>query len=99
MSPLFLFLFFCLMAIVLVSTAFGFNFLESQRKKQVKSMLRTVDGKPPEQATTSILFEAEDKEDLIARTVSRYGWARGVETVLQQSGLNWSTGHLLALTV
>jgi tight adherence protein B len=99
MSTAFFFLFFCILAIVLLATAFGFNFLESQRKKQVRSMLRTVDGKPTEQATTSILFEAEDKEDLMARTVSQLGWARGVETVLQQSGLNWSMGHLLTLTV
>jgi tight adherence protein B len=98
MSTAFFFLFFCILAVVLLATAFGFNFLESQRKKQVKSMLRTVDGKAPEQATTSILFEPQDQEDLMARTLSQFGWARGVETVLQQSGLNWSIGRLLALT-
>jgi tight adherence protein B len=99
MSTAFFFLFFCILAVVLLATAFGFNYLESQRKKQVKGMLRTVDGKPPEETTTSILFEPKDQEDLMARTVSQFGWARGVETVLQQSGLNWSIGHLLALTV
>ncbi len=98
MSTAFFFLFFCILAVVLLATAFGFNFLESQRKKQVKSMLRTVDGKPAEQATTSILFEPEDQDDFVGRTVSQFAWARGVETVLQQSGLNWSIGRLLALT-
>ncbi len=99
MTTAFLFLFFCIVAIVLVSTALGFSFLESQRKKQVKSMLRTVDGNPPEQAATSILFDAKDKEDLMARTVSQLGWAQGVESVLLQSGLNWSIERLLGLTV
>jgi tight adherence protein B len=98
MSTAFFFLFFCILAIVLVATALGFNFLESQRKKQVQSMLQTVDGKTPEQAATHILFEARDNEDLMARAVSRLGWARGVETTLQQSGLNWSTPRLLFLT-
>jgi tight adherence protein B len=98
MSTAFFFLFFCILAIVLVATALGFNFLESQRKKQVQNMLRTVDGKTPEQAATHILFEAEDKEDLMARAVSRFDWAQGVEATLQQSGLNWSTLHLLLLT-
>jgi tight adherence protein B len=99
MLTAFFFLFFCILAVVLAASAFGFNFLESQRKKQVKNMLRTVDGNPPEQAATSILFESEDKEDLMAQTVSRFGWAKEVETVLQQSGLNWTMGSLLAFTL
>src|SRR5580698_2240886 len=99
MSTAFFFLFFCILAVVLLATAVGFNFLESQRKKQVQGMLRTVDGKASEQATTSILFEAQNQEYLMARTVSKFGWAQGVETVLQQSGLNWSIGRLFALTV
>jgi tight adherence protein B len=99
MSTAFFFLFFCILAIVLASTALGFHFLESQRKKQVRSMLHTVDGNTPEQATTKILLEPEDKEDWMAQTVSRFGWAQDVENVLQQSGLNWSIGRLLGLTL
>jgi tight adherence protein B len=99
MTTAFFFLFFCIVAIVLVSTALGFNFLESQRKKQVKSMLRTVDGNPPEQAATSILFDAKDKEDLMGRTVSQLAWAQALETILQQSGLNWSIERLVGLTL
>jgi hypothetical protein len=67
MSTVFFFLFFCILAVVLISTALGLNFLESQRKKQVKSMLRTVEGNPSEQADTHILFEADDSDDLMAR--------------------------------
>lgn len=99
MSTAFFFLFFCILAVVLAASALGFNFLETQRKKQVKNMLRTVDGNPPEQSTTSILFDSDDKEDWMARAVSQFGWAQRVETVLQQSGLNWSIGRLLALTL
>src|ERR1700735_155774 len=99
MSTVFFFLFFCVLAIVLVSTALGLNFLETQRKKQVKSMLRAVDGRASEQADTHILFEPEDSQALVARTVSRLDWAQGVETTLHQSGMNWSVGRLLALTL
>jgi tight adherence protein B len=95
MSTIFFILFFCVLAVVLVSTAVGFNFLESQRKKQVKNMLRTVDGNAPEQEFSEILFEAEGAEDRVARAVSRLAWAKGVEVSLQQSGLNWSMGRLL----
>jgi tight adherence protein B len=99
MSTVFFFLFFCILAVVLISTALGLNFLESQRKKQVKSMLRTVEGNPSEQADTHILFEADDSDDLMARAVSRLDWAQHVEATLQQSGLNWSLGLLLILTL
>ena len=99
MSPLFLFLFFCVLAIVLVATALGLNFLETQRKKQVKSMLRTVDGKADQEEDTHILFEPENDQAMVARAVSHMGWAQGVETTLHQSGLNWSVGQLLAFTL
>jgi tight adherence protein B len=98
MSKAFFFLFFCVLAIVLVATAFGLNFLEAQRKKQVKSMLRTVEGKTPEQDATNILLEADENEDALARAISRSIWAQGVEATLQQSGLNWTVRHLLILT-
>jgi tight adherence protein B len=98
MSPLFWFLFFCVLAIVLVSTALGLHFLESQRKKQVQSMLRTVDGKAPE-ADTHILFNPDDSKAFVARAVSRLNWAQAVETTLHQSGLNWSVGLLLSFTM
>jgi len=100
MTPIFFFLFFCVLAVVLFSTAVGLNFLESQRKKQVKSMLRTVDGKPEEKAQqANILIERDEGEALVSRAVSRIGWAHGVESTLQQSGLNWSMTHLLFLTL
>ncbi|HYL34538.1 MAG TPA: type II secretion system F family protein [Bryobacteraceae bacterium] len=98
MSPLFFFLFFVLLAIVLVATAVGLNFLESQRKKQVRSLLRTVEGKGSE-AETQILLEPTDRETYVARAASHFDWAQGLETTLQQSGLNWSLTRLLAFTL
>jgi tight adherence protein B len=98
MSTVFLFLFCCVLAVVLVATALGLNFLESQRKKQVKSMLRTVEGKIPEEGA-SVLLEEKDNADLLAQAVAHLGWAQRAETTLQQSGLNWSTQTLLLLTV
>jgi tight adherence protein B len=98
MSTAFFFLFFCVLAIVLIAAALGFTFLESQRKKQVQNMLRTVEGNAPEREGAEILFGAENSEDLLARAVSRLPWAGSVETTLHQSGLNWSMSRLLAFT-
>lgn len=99
MSSIFFFLFFCVLAIVLVATALGLNFLESQRKKQVKSMLRTVEGKTPEEAETKILLEPDENDAFVSRAVSRLNWAKSIESTLQQSGLNWSVTRLLITTI
>jgi len=57
MSQSLFFLFFCVLAIVLVATAIGLNFMEAQRRKQVRQILRTVEGKPAEQKVANILNE------------------------------------------
>ena len=98
MSAAFVILFFCILAVVLVSTAIGLNFLESQRKKQVRNMLRTVEGGRPEQESAGILLEEEKKQDFFAQAVSRSAWLQGVESTLMQSGLNWPLGLLALFT-
>ena len=98
MSTLFFFLFFCILAIVLVATAAGLNFLERQRRQQVKSMLRTVDGATVEPVETQILLEPEERLPLVDRAVSGLNVALGLETTLRQSGLNWGLTQLLVLT-
>lgn len=97
MSPFFfLFLFFCILAVVLVATAVGFNFLEGQRKKQVKSLLSAVEGKSAEEET-SILVEPNDGDDPLRKMAIRLNILDKLETPLRQSGLDWSASKLLGV--
>jgi len=98
MSQSVFFLFFCVLAIVLVATAIGLNFMEAQRRKQVREMLRTVEGRPAEEKLANILNETGENEDALAMAISRSPGAQRVEETLRQSGLNWSPKQLLALT-
>src|SRR5579863_7902777 len=100
MPPLIFFLFFCILAIVLVAAAVGFNFLEVQRKKQVKGMLHAVDGKPPEEQETSILIEQNEGESALHRMTSNLGIYAKLDTIIHQSGLSWSVPSLaLAMVI
>src|SRR5260370_42640499 len=94
MPPLFYFVFFCILAVVLVATAVGLNFLESQRKKQVAGVLRTIDGKPVEERETKILIDTP-KSNPLERLAAGVNVSRPLETLLQQAGLSWSVGQLL----
>ena len=94
MPPLFFFVFFCILAVVLVATAVGLNFVESRRKKQVANVLRTIDGAAPVEAETKILIDPPQSDPLgrIAGTIKVFD---PLETLMQQSGLNWPVGQLL----
>lgn len=95
MTALIFFLFFLILAVVLVATAIGLNVLESQRKKQVQGVLSAIDGKPLAGEETHILIEPPDVNSPVHRLMSQFGATRGLETTLQQSGLNWSVPQLL----
>lgn len=95
MPPLLLFLFLCILAVVLVASALGLTFLEAQRKRQVKDMLRAVDGKTVEPTETTILIERPDSENAIQRLTSNLGLYATFETIIHQSGLNWKVPSLL----
>lgn len=94
MPPLLIFLFFCILAIVLVAAALGFNFLESQRKKQVRSMLHAVEGKGAA-AETNILLDVADTESALARLTANMGFSGRLEIAIHQSGLTWSVSALM----
>lgn len=94
MSQLFFFLFFCVLAVVLLATALGWNFVEAQRRRQVKNVLRTVGGKDPDQTETDLLIEPEDRDTSLQRFATS-GIGNSLQTMLQQSGLNWPMRQLL----
>jgi tight adherence protein B len=95
MPPLLFFLFFCILAIVLVATALGLHVLESQRKKQVTGILRTLEGKQRAEEESNILLDPPNPDNLLQRLVASLNMSQTLETSLQQSGLNWSVNQLL----
>ncbi len=95
MSFLF-FMFFCILAIVLVAAAIGFNFMEVRRKKDVKGLLHTMEGGNVADVQTKILFEPDARISAVGQIVSGFSGTEGLELRLRQSGLNWSVGSLLA---
>jgi tight adherence protein B len=99
MSPLLVFLFLCILAIVLVATAMGLNFLESQCKKKVTGVLRTVEGKAEEPVESKILTDVPAGESALMRLSSRLNLTSLLDTMLQQSGLNWSLTRFLVYTL
>src|SRR5258707_369713 len=95
MPPLLFFLFFCILAIVLVATAFGLHILESQRKKQVTGILRTLEGKPRAEEESNILLDPPNPENFLQRLAGRLNLTESLENMLLQSGLNWPLNQLL----
>jgi tight adherence protein B len=95
MPPLLFFLFFCILAIVLVATAFGLHVLESQRKKQVTGILRTLEGKPRTEEGSNILLDPPNPDNLLQRLAASLNLTQTLENTLLQSGLNWSLNELL----
>jgi tight adherence protein B len=95
MAPLLFFLFFCILAIVLGATAVGLHFLETQRKKQVTGILRTLEGKPRAEEESNILLDPPNPDNPLERLAARLNMSQVLESALQQSGLNWSLNQLL----
>src|ERR1700729_2905889 len=95
MPPLLFFLFFCILAVVLVATAFGLHVLESQRKKQVTGILRTLEGKPRREKESNILLDAPNPHNLLQRLAANLNLTQTLESSLLQSGLTWSLNDLI----
>src|ERR1017187_6334567 len=95
MPPLLFFLFFCILAIVLVATAAGLHFLESQRKKQVTGILRTLEGKPRREEESNLLLDPPNPDNLLQRLAASLNLTTTLENALMQSGLNWSVNELM----
>ena len=97
-TPLLYFLFFSILAIVLVATALGLNILEARRKKAVKHVLRAVEGKSEDTPETTILIEAQN-ENAVDRMASSFRLAGLLHTQLLQAGLSWTVSQFLLFTL
>lgn len=97
MSVLFIFLFLCLFAAVLVVVAVGHSVMESHRKKQVEKILETVSAKPRE--TPVLLLDPAAEEDLLQRVMKSLNAGERLGSMLAQSGLDWTLGKWMTFTL
>ncbi len=97
MTVLFVFLFLCLFAVVLIIVAIGHSVLESQRKKQVQKVLETVSAKPLESPV--LLLDPATREDLLQRFIKGMNAGARLNSLLSQSGLDWTVNTWLIATL
>ncbi|MFL6446384.1 MAG: type II secretion system F family protein [Bryobacteraceae bacterium] len=88
MTVLFGFLFLCLFAVILIVVAIGHSVIESRRKKQVTKILETVSAR--EQVSPVLLLDPVTKGDLLQKFVKGLNAAERLNSILSQSGLDWT---------
>jgi tight adherence protein B len=87
-------LFVAMFVVVALVLAFGSNILESQKKKKVTEMLQTAVGEQ-QRTETKVLLEPEGEEDAMARFLSRFNFAKNLESTIEQAGQTQSVHALL----
>src|ERR1044071_72752 len=96
MSGLLIFLFLSIFGAILVAVALGVNVMETQRQRQVKSLLTALSAQPDQDFAPIILIDAKDEEGSFARNLlARLNLLDTFETHLRQSGMDWSLSTLL----
>jgi tight adherence protein B len=87
--------FLVLFTVVVTVIAFGVNVVQTQKKKKVTEMLQTAVGQGP-QAETQVLFAAsQDTASAVIRFLSRFNFAKTMESRIQQSGLTMNLNTLM----
>jgi tight adherence protein B len=84
-------------AIVLVAISVGYRFLETQRKKQVASMLDVVSGRPSAETETTILLDTSEADPFEAM-LKKMEIGGKLNRFIQQSGVAWTPTRLLVGT-
>lgn len=94
-SILMVVVFLVLFTVVVVVIAFGVNVVETQKKKKVTEMLQTAVGQT-HLAETKVLFDVgHETASVLIRFISRFNFAKKMETKLQQSGMAMNLNTLL----
>jgi len=87
--------FLVLFAVAVLTIAAGLQFFETQKKKKVTEMLETAVGEA-QQLETRVLIEADKPGgSALANLVSRFNFAKVMESRIQQAGLTMSLNTLL----
>lgn len=83
-------------ALVLIAVSLGTKFFEAQRRKNVSTMLKAVEGAPAAVAETKILKDdAAPDATVVERVLTKLNLGDRTKAELQQSGLGWSPAQLV----
>jgi len=85
--------FLVLFAVLMMAVGLGSRFLEIRGKKQMETILNPVSG-VVEERETSILVAPSERDSLDA-FLEGSAIQAGIQTLLQQAGLQWAPSHLL----
>jgi len=98
MTPVFgVIIFLVLFAVLMMAVGLGSRFLEMRSKKQLETMLNP-ESAAAEEVETSILVTPTERDPLDA-FLERSALQGKIQTLLQQSGLQWAPSHLLLAMV
>ena len=93
MTVLVSFSFLTILALLLFSISFGLKFYETQRKKKLVSMLRTVTENGEEQHV-DVLIDESQKKDSAESLFQSLGITSRIALLLSESGLDWTMSRL-----
>jgi tight adherence protein B len=83
--------------VILIAVSVAWNFLEARRKKKVVGMLETVAGDKTVTETTVLKDAAGEAKDFLNKLVSQFDLAATLQARIQQAGMDWSVGKLVAV--
>jgi len=78
-----------LFAVVLLSVSLGLKFLESRRKKEVTTMLKTASGEAPPPKTQLLKEIRESSNTLFEKTFRGLDIAKKIQEYIKQADLTW----------
>lgn len=96
---LWFFLFFCILAFVLIGSAVVLQQFETRRKKQVKTALKTVTGEPAVAERPVILLKRPGETDILREFLARIDIAQKVQTEISQAGLDWDVAQVFIASI
>ncbi len=93
-----------LFAVVLLSVSVGLKFLESRRKKEVTTMLKTATGEGPAQKTQLLKEIRESSDNFFEKMFRSLDLVKNLQEYIRQADLTWSVEgfalfSLIGLTV
>jgi tight adherence protein B len=89
MSSIVVFCFLIILAMLLFSISFGLRFYESQRRRKLVSMLRTVTTNG-EETHVNLLIDPESKQGGVEDLLKSINLAERLTALLSESGLDWT---------
>ncbi len=89
-------LFVVVFATILVCVGLGQSYFRSKQKQQIRSMLQKAEATPAEQR--SEFLRPAEKEDKLGEFLARFRFMDRLDTILAQSGKNWTGAKLISIS-